>query len=61
MNRIFDNITTQSNENFSHMMLSVPEWPQKKNAFEKLDEHLKKRVRSYFHSWQKNIEAMSYL
>jgi hypothetical protein len=58
--KIFETIRTQSKINFDPMITATREWPQKQRHFLKLNEHLMKRLKDYFTSWQKNAEAMKY-
>lgn len=60
VDKMFQNITLQSKDNFKVMMKATPEWPLKNKAIELFITHLQKRKRNFFFEWKKNSQAITY-
>ena len=56
----FESLTAVTRGNFNIVFAAPSEWNLKDKFIEKMNDHLKERLKTYFTRWQKNAEALSF-
>ena len=57
---MFESITAITKGNFSTILAAPSEWNLKSKYIDKMNDHLKERLKTYFMRWQKNAEALTF-